>query len=51
MLQIPLQAVPNQIITPTLNNQSCKFKIYQKTTGMFIDIYVNDALVVGGVLA
>lgn len=50
MLTIPVQAVPAQILTATLTNQNCRLNIYQKTTGLFIDVYVNDALVIGGVI-
>lgn len=49
MLVVPLSAVPSQIVTTNLNNQPCQIAVYQKLTGMFIDLYVNDVLIVGGV--
>lgn len=48
---IPLQPIPSQVIVSLLASQSCKIAVYQKNTGMFVDIYVNDALVIGGVIA
>jgi lysophospholipase L1-like esterase len=48
---IPLQAVPSQTINVVLNNQACQINVYQKFYGIFVDLYVNNVLVVGGVLA
>lgn len=50
MLMVPLQPLPSQEVTVILNNQSCRLKVYQKSTGMFIDVYVNDVLIIGGVI-
>lgn len=50
MLQIPLQAIPNQSISATLANQNCRINIYQRTTGLFCDLYVDNALIIGGVI-
>lgn len=50
MLQIPLQAVPAQILKTQLAGQPCTIKVYQKSTGLFLDLYVNDALLIGGVI-
>lgn len=47
---IPTQAVPSQTLTATLAGQSCKINVYAKSTGLFLDIYVNDALIIGGVI-
>ena len=49
MLIVPLQAVPNQSVTTTLNGQQCQINVYQKAYGLYADLYVNNALVVGGV--
>jgi hypothetical protein len=49
-LTIPLQAVPSQQISCALANQACQLKVYQKSTGMFADVYVNNELIIGGVL-
>jgi hypothetical protein len=56
MLTIPLQAVPSQTVNVNLNNQSCTINVYQKGPGgpfgpnMYLDLLVNDALIIGGVL-
>lgn len=49
MFLIPLRPVNSQILTVTLAQQRTRLKVYQKTTGLFIDVYVNDVLIVGGV--
>lgn len=51
MLIVPLQAVPNQALTITLNDQVCQIDVYQKAFGLFVDLYVNNSLVIGGVIA
>jgi hypothetical protein len=50
MMNVPLTAVPSQIVNATLGGQSCTLKVYQRTTGLFIDIYVDDTLILGGAL-
>src|ERR1700687_3305718 len=50
MLVVPLQPVPSQVVTVTLNNQSCKIAVYQKSTGLYLDLYVSDTLIIGGVI-
>jgi hypothetical protein len=50
MMSIPLAAVPSQTLTTVLSGQPCRLNIYQKSTGLFLDLLVNDALVLGGVL-
>jgi uncharacterized protein YjaZ len=46
-----LSAVPAQTVTVSLNDQRVRLNAYQKAFGYFVDIYVNDVLIVGGVLA
>ena len=50
MVIIPLQAVPSQNVTVQIADQNCDIKVYQLATGVFVDLYVNSALVVGGVI-
>lgn len=50
MQTIPLQATPAQTLNVTLSNQACALNIYQKSTGLFCDVYVNNALIIGGVI-
>lgn len=51
MLIVPLQAIPNQTVTVTLNNQVTQLNIYQTYGGLFIDVYLENTLVIGGVIA
>ena len=48
---IPLQAIPNQTLTTQLANQSVSLNIYQMAYGLFVDVYVNDVLIIAGVIA
>ena len=50
MLIIPIQDLDNQTLNVVLNYQSCKIHLYVKSTGMFCDLYVNDVLLIGGVI-
>jgi hypothetical protein len=50
MLVIPTNAVPSQTLSVILAGQPCRINVYQKTTGLFVDLYVNDALIIGGVI-
>lgn len=48
---IPIKALPNQAVTVTLAGQNCQVNIYQKLYGLFLDLYVNNTLVIAGALA
>ena len=50
MQTIPLQALPNQTIAIQLSGQSCTLNVYQKSTGLFMDVLVNDVLIISGVI-
>ena len=50
MLIIPLQAVPSQHVSTTLDGQYCQLNVYQKAFGLFLDLYVDNALLIGGVV-
>lgn len=50
MMAIPLQAVASQVVSVALAGQACRINVYQKTTGLYLDLYVNDALIIGGVI-
>jgi len=45
---IPLQSVPSQVLSVILNSQQCQLKVYQKSTGLYIDVYLNGSLLKGG---
>jgi hypothetical protein len=51
MLVIPTIAAPSQILSVSLAGQSCRINLYEKTPwGLFLDLYVNDALIIAGTL-
>jgi hypothetical protein len=50
MLSVPIQATPSQTFSVTLGNQNCRINLYQRSTGLYCDLYVNDALIIGGVI-
>jgi hypothetical protein len=47
---VPLQPVPNQTTQIVLANQNCQINVYQTPAGLFMDLLVNDALIIGGVI-
>lgn len=49
-LIIPTQAVANQTLTVPLANQNTQIVLQQKFYGLFMDVYVNDSLIIGGVI-
>jgi len=49
-LIIPLRPLPSQVVTVSLANQTSKIEVAQKSTGMFLNLYVNDELIIGGVI-
>lgn len=50
MQTIPLKAVPSQTLKVELGGQLCRIDIRQKATGLFLDLYVSDALLLAGVI-
>lgn len=47
---VPLRPVAAQQETVVLANQNCRLQFVQYATGLYADIYVNDVLLVGGVV-
>ncbi len=47
---VPLQAIPNQAVTITLGGQNAQINVFQKRTGLFLDLYVSNTLVIAGAL-
>lgn len=47
---IPIQSLANQTLTCYLGGQQTSLNIYQKSTGMFMDVYVGNTLIIGGVI-
>lgn len=48
MLIIPLLAQPSQTLTAVLNQQRCTVNVYQKSTGLFIDLAADGKQVIQG---
>jgi hypothetical protein len=47
---VPLTATASQSLQIVLSNQSCQLNVYQKFFGLFMDVSVNDSLIIGGVI-
>lgn len=45
---VPLKAVPSQVVRVNLNSQACTIRVYQKSFGLFLDLLVNDVLIIAG---
>lgn len=48
---IPLAPDPAQTLTVQLGQQACRLTVRQRRTGVFVDLYVNDAPIALGVKA
>ena len=47
---IPLQPIPNQTLTVNLDGQICQLNVYQLGASLYIDVLVNNVLIIGGVI-
>lgn len=47
---IPLNAVAQQSVQVTLSNQSVQLDIQQRTNGLYMNIWLNGAMIIAGVL-
>jgi hypothetical protein len=47
---VPIADVPAQTLSVTLAGQSCRISLYQKSTGLYCDLDVNNAPIVTGVI-
>lgn len=50
MQVIPLVVTPAQTLSASLGGQPCRITLREKSTGLFLDLSLNDALVIGGVV-
>lgn len=50
MQLITLSAVPSQTLAVQVSGQNCQLNVYQKSTGLFMDIVNNGTLTIGGVI-
>lgn len=47
---IPIAAVPNQTIAVPVAGQNCQVSIYQKTTGLYMDVLVDNEPIILSVI-
>lgn len=47
---IPVTDVYSQSLTVQLAGQNCQINLYQKSTGFFCDLYVNNSPIITGVI-
>jgi hypothetical protein len=47
---VPVQAEPSQTTQIVLANQNCQINVYQTPVALFMDLLVNDAPIVTGVI-
>lgn len=47
---VPLQAVPNQALSILLGGQNCQINVYTKIGQLYLDLYVDNILIIGGVV-
>jgi len=50
MIVIPLTATPSQTLSVLLAGQNCQIAVYQKTTGLYLDLSINDSPLKVGIL-
>lgn len=50
MQLVPTQATPSQTFSVLLGGQNCQIDVMQKSTGMYLNLYVNGTLIIGGVI-
>lgn len=48
--EIPLLAIPSQTFNVSLGSQPCKINLYEKTQGVFMDVYVLNRPIVQGAI-
>ena len=50
MLVIPVAAKPSQKLSVLLAGQNCQINVYQKTTGLYLDLAINNVPVKSGIV-
>ena len=50
MQTIPLTDVPSQTLYVVLAGQSCRIDVYLRATGLYVDLYRDDVVLVAGSL-
>lgn len=47
---IPLTSVASQTFTIQLNSQNCEINLYQKSTGLFFDLFLDGTQIVSSMI-
>jgi len=50
MQQVPVTDIPSQTFSIALGGQSCRLTLRTFTTGLYCDLYIDDALVLAGAI-
>ncbi|MDX3986173.1 MAG: hypothetical protein QHC88_13055 [Achromobacter sp.] len=50
MRKIPLRAVPSQSLNVVLAGQSCQINVYEKSTGLYLDLFLSHRPIVTAAL-
>lgn len=48
---VPTQPLAYQTLQVLLGGQACTIEVYQEAYGLFVDLYVNNGLIIAGVIA
>lgn len=48
---VPLNPTPSQTLAVQLGGQPCKIDVVTRGEGLYVNLYVNDVLIIGGVAA
>jgi len=48
MLTVPIIDAPSQTLSATLGGQNCRLSLRTFTTGLYLDLYINDTPIVVG---
>ena len=51
MQVVPLRPLANQTLQVQLNDQAIGLNVYQQLYGLYVDVLLNNTIVIGGVLA
>ena len=50
MVIVPVQPLASQTLAIQLSGQNCSLNLYQTAYGLFMDVYSNGILIIGGVI-
>ncbi len=48
---VPIKAVPSQVVNVALGGQTCQITLQQRSDGLYVDLAVNNATIIQGVVA